>query len=996
MLALGTAPVPGEVFRNHSIRSLKNLWYHLRAFSQPENSVPLPSYVLFAFASPALTHRMRMAGGLANGVMGRCVEALVVMELLTSVKLSSNSSVQIRNNRLAWLSAILDTEIDDMKFCLEWPGVVELATIVSLALGDVGPMTVNELPSDVRGVAHKSLTVLYQTAEQHLDRPISESIIWDEVFDQDIAYGIRKILEECKSNSSSLPAEVRRSCQRMCLRSLWYCAKAYLRPGTPKPLPSYFPSMLASPEITVPLKDEQDLSRVVGRCLSALVIMKLVADVRSRPDPYSQANREELLCFATTFDKEWFAPDLMSHLSEYWHCDTDELREGLRPLGAIDLINVVFFACDHSGFLLADTERVPSYVVDVIRQTLSIISQALPAEINTKLELDQMYSRANVISDSKYELTLRPFWHYGLMCASGLTPSIGEIYRHYSIKCLTNLWCRLHAYHRLGSSATISSNVLTTFHNKYLNGYLTRAQDDATVVMGLCIKALAVAADVRPSISPSDQMFVNEQLVEWFSTIFHAKEDDVKYFLTCRGTAELANMVTIISRVGVNSSGVNALPPEVHDVAQQTLSILSRTANLHDQPIAELDISDGKFDRIVVSGLRNLLHKCIPGSSTLTTDVRGGCLRISLKCLWYCATYQQIDASEPSSAYSFSTLDVVSPEFIHIFQTEQDRDSRVIARCIGALAVVKLMPDVRSRSDPNSQIGNDELTCLSTILGTGSDDVKYCLELPGAVILATIASLAFGDFGPFGEYGWDEEVKAVASGTLDIISQVLPAENTVGLRPFTWDDIFNGNLARVVVSSLHRLFQVDDAGPSDLIANVRRSSLRMCLRSLWYCAKAYHQPSISTPLTSYFPSTLASPEIIRLIHVEQDPISRATGRCFGALVVAKLAANTRLRADSNLQISDEELTCLSSILGAGIPELERWLSQNYAVELANILSLIFSEIDSFSDTGHSEAPDKIQQTYSILYQTLPAELNAELTKFTTDGQCRVYFSSRLF
>ena len=415
MLALGTAHVPGEVFRNHSIRSLKNLWYHLRAFSQPEHSVPLPSYVLFAFASPALTHRMRMAGGLVNGVMGRCVEALVVMELLTSVKLSSNSSVQIRNNRLAWLSAILDTEIDDMKFCLEWPGVVELATIVSLALGDVGPMTVNELPSDVRGVAQKSLTVLYQTAEQHLRQPIFESIIWDEEFDRDIAYGIHRILLKCKSNSSSLPAEVRRSCQRMCLRSLWYCAKAYLRPGTSKPLPSYFPSILASPKITKPLKDEQDpVSRVVGRCFSTLVIMKLVADVKSRSDPYSQANDDELRCFAEAFvgkDEEWLHSELRSDLSDMefkYSWTRGDLREGLRSIGAIELINVVFFACDHSSFPLADTERVPSYVVDVIRQTLSIISQALPAEINTELELDHMYSHANVSSDSKYTIILHP------------------------------------------------------------------------------------------------------------------------------------------------------------------------------------------------------------------------------------------------------------------------------------------------------------------------------------------------------------------------------------------------------------------------------------------------------------------------------------------------------------------------------------------------------------------------------------------------------------
>ena len=411
-----------------------------------------------------------------------------------------------------------------------------------------------------------------------------------------------------------------------------------------------------------------------------------------------------------------------------------------------------------------------------------------------------------------------------------------------------------------------------------------------------------------------------------------------------------------------------------------------------------------KFDRIVVSGLRNLLHKCILGSSTLTTYVRRGCLRISMVCLWYCAkAYQQLDASEPSSAYSFSILDIVSPEFIHLFQTEQDSDSRMMGRCVGALAVVKLMPDVRSRSDSNSQIDNDVLMCLSTILGIGRDDVKYCLEWPDAVVLATIASLALGDFGSFGPFGLDWEVKTVAKGTLDIIFQVLPAENAVGLQPFTWGDIFNGKITRIFASSLHHFLQVDDSGAEALTANVRRSCLHMYLRSLWYCAKAYHQPGISQPLPSYFPSTLASPEIIRLIHVEQDPISRATGRCFGALVVMKLAADIRSRVVGlDFQIGDEELACLSAILGAEGPNLKIWFGQPCAIELANIISLISTEIDLlfsdlFSDTAPSEPEvlDMMQQTYTILTRTLPATLNAKLTDFI-DGESEVKLITRFF
>ena len=388
--------------------SLKNLWYHLRAFSQPENSVPLPSYVLFAIASPALTHRLRTAWG-PTTVMWRCVGALAVKELLTGVKPGPNLSVRFRNDRFAWLSAILDTESDDVKLCLECPGAVELATMLSLAVGDVGRLAINELPSDVRDVAQQTLTVLSQTAELHLDQPISRLSISDAKFDWIIVSGFQKLLLMCERSTSPLPFEVRRSCLRICVKSMWYCAQAYHRPGTSKPLPSYFPNILACAKITEPLKDEQDpVSRVVGRCFRSLVTMKLVADLRSRSDPYVQANDDEVLCLAAAFYEEDFTKsNPLDENSQKYGQWAYHFRSKLRSSGAIELLNVVFFACDDSSLLPADTERVPSYALDIIRQTFNILSRALPAEMNTELELDQMYSHASVSSDSKSELILR-------------------------------------------------------------------------------------------------------------------------------------------------------------------------------------------------------------------------------------------------------------------------------------------------------------------------------------------------------------------------------------------------------------------------------------------------------------------------------------------------------------------------------------------------------------------------------------------------------------
>jgi hypothetical protein len=270
--------------------------------------------------------------------------------------------------------------------------------MVSLAFGDVGPLAINALPSDVRDVAQQTLAALSQTAEFHLDQPIAQLDISDAKFDRIIVSGFNKLLQMCKPDTSPLPTEVRRSCLRMCLKSLWYCAQAYNRPGISKPLPPYFPSTLASPKITYLINEEQDpVSRVVGRCFSALVVTKLVADVRSRGDSDVQVSDDERQCLEVVFDE----------IRNYWPWMTD--RELISP-GFIELVNVVFLACDDSYCLAANTEWVwvPSYALGVIRQTFSVLSRALPAEINTELDQDHIYSQANVSSDSKCELILHP------------------------------------------------------------------------------------------------------------------------------------------------------------------------------------------------------------------------------------------------------------------------------------------------------------------------------------------------------------------------------------------------------------------------------------------------------------------------------------------------------------------------------------------------------------------------------------------------------------
>ena len=243
-----------------------------------------------------------------------------------------------------------------------------------------------------------------------------------------------------------------------------------------------------------------------------------------------------------------------------------------------------------------------------------------------------------------------------------------------------------------------------------------------------------------------------------------------------------------------------------------------------------------------------------------------------------------------------------------------------------------------------------------------------------------MVSIALGDVGPLDVDALPPGMRDVAQQTLTILSQKAKLKLD---QPIAQLNFLDGESDHIIVSGFHDLLQECISGTSQaspLTDEVCRGCLRMCLNCLWYCAKAYYQPGIFKPLPSYFFSTLASPELIRLIHVEQDRISRVTGRCFGALVAMKLAVDIRSRADLNIQISDDKLACLSAILGAERLDLKIWLGQPCAIELATILSLISSEIDFlFSDTIPLEVLDMVQQTYSILTRTLPDDLNAKQT-----------------
>ena len=176
----------------------------------------------------------------------------------------------------------------------------------------------------------------------------------------------------------------------------------------------------------------------------------------------------------------------------------------------------------------------------------------------------------------------------------------------------------------------------------------------------------------------------------------------------------------------------------------------------------------------------------------------------------------------------------------------------------------------------------------------------------------------------------------------------------------------------ILGSRLHQLLNTCLPGASLLTEEQRKSRLRVCLKSLWYCLRAFNLPENSgKPLVPYVSAIFASPQVIRWYRSETDLAVRLLGRCFGSLVVKKLANDINSRRTlTGDPPTTAEMACLSSILTATGERVSRWLDQKGAVALENVTFLASGELETLVDTGFKGVPvdvvDVFQQTLDIL------------------------------
>ena len=164
------------------------------------------------------------------------------------------------------------------------------------------------------------------------------------------------------------------------MKNLWSFVRDCHEGGNSVPLPSYFCIAFTNPEMTRRIHEECDLAvRVIGRCVGALVVSKLVVDIKSRPRLRRiPVSRDELAC-----------------LSAVLGTNGDNVKLLLDNPGAIELTNMAFLALD--DFYSLTLENAPLYVLNAIQETFSLLSRALPPGLSAEMREIQTDSVMKVL-----------------------------------------------------------------------------------------------------------------------------------------------------------------------------------------------------------------------------------------------------------------------------------------------------------------------------------------------------------------------------------------------------------------------------------------------------------------------------------------------------------------------------------------------------------------------------------------------------------------------
>ena len=184
------------------------------------------------------------------------------------------------------------------------------------------------------------------------------------------------------------------------MKNLWSFIRGYNERGNAAPLPFGVFITFTNPEMTCRIREQRDLAvRVTRRCVEALVVKNITADIESRTVPVS--------------NDELKPGSLIVILGTR----SDDMKLLLEHPGAIEFTKIVFLALDNFHYFAHETVPKDVRGLGAVQETFVILARALPSEWSVATMLDQIDTLMNV-SDGQSAPALRT--HYLNLCVRDL------------------------------------------------------------------------------------------------------------------------------------------------------------------------------------------------------------------------------------------------------------------------------------------------------------------------------------------------------------------------------------------------------------------------------------------------------------------------------------------------------------------------------------------------------------------------------------------------
>ena len=324
--------------------------------------------------------------------------------------------------------------------------------------------------------------------------------------------------------------------------------------------------------------------RAIGRCVGALVVNKLVADINSRDIPVARAP-EDVQCLSAIFGTEHRGVELF-----------------LQKPDVVTLANIIFLVLHKVSTWVTST--VPSDVLDVVRQTLSVLSQALPAQGDAELQLKQTIATFNGYHGNLKRILVSRLLDILQTCIQVASTTTEEVPTNNLRVCLKRLWYFDRTSNHPGDLVVNLSYICVAFSSPNMIRRIREQRDPSACSIGQCVGALVVNKLVADLNSRADS--ISDVELECISAILGTMNDEVVFLLRHQGAMELTNFLTLVN---IFDFGSARMPSDVLLTIQQTLDVLYRAlpAELSvkkqlNQVDILMNVSDGQYALVLCPG----------------------------------------------------------------------------------------------------------------------------------------------------------------------------------------------------------------------------------------------------------------------------------------------------------------------------------------------------------------------------------------------------------